>query len=220
MRLDDLVAYRPAWVELPVHYRGYDVWEIPPNGHGLVVLMALNILKGFSVTAAGAEPADFYHSQMEAMKLAFADGKRYYIADPSSMHTTVADLLSETYAATRRSQIGERALEPTAGDPSAGGTVYLATADGEGNMVSYIQSNYMGFGSGLVVPGTGIALHNRGHNFSMDKEHDNCLSPGKKTVSYHYSRFLTHQGRAVGPFGVMGAFMQPQGTSAGHFQYH
>lgn len=209
IRKADLEAYRPEWVEpISVNYRGYDVWEIPPNGQGLVALIALNILKGFEFTAK--EALDTYHKQIEALKLAFADGKKY-ITDPRHMSVAVADLLSEEYAAKRRLLIGERALEPEPGTPPRGGTVYLATADGEGNMVSFIQSNYMGFGSGIVIPETGISLQNRGHNFSLDPEHDNRLEPGKRTYHTIIPGFLTRGERAIGPFGVMGGFMQPQG---------
>lgn len=209
LRKEDLAAYRPEWVKpISVNYRGYDVWEIPPNGQGLVALMALNILKGFAF--GEKETVDTYHKQIEAMKLAFADGFRY-ITQQDKMSVTVEELLSDRYADERRRLIGERALTPEPGDPRSSGTVYLATADGEGNMVSFIQSNYMGFGSGIVVPGTGIALQNRGHNFSLDPAHDNRLEPGKKTYHTIIPGFLTKDGKAVGPFGVMGGFMQPQG---------
>lgn len=209
LRKEDLAAYRPEWVKpISVNYRGYDVWEIPPNGQGLVALMALNILKGFSF--GEKETVDTYHKQIEAIKLAFADGFRY-ITQKDKMSVTVEQLLSDQYADDRRGLIGERALTPEPGDPRSSGTVYLATADGEGNMVSFIQSNYMGFGSGIVVPGTGIALQNRGHNFSLDPAHDNRLEPGKKTYHTIIPGFLTKDGKAVGPFGVMGGFMQPQG---------
>lgn len=144
------------------------------------------------------------------MKLAFADG-RHYVADETSMHITVTELLSENYAAKRRSLIGYTAISPTAGDPRCGGTIYLCTADGEGNMVSYIQSNYLGFGSGIVIPGTGIILQNRGYSFSLDKKDINCLEPGKKTFHTIIPAFLSKNGEAVGPFGVMGGFIQPQG---------
>ena len=209
LRKSDLAAYRPEWVE-PIHvnYRGYDVWEIPPNGHGLVTLIALNILKGMEFDAK--ESVETYHRQIEAIKLAFADGMKY-ITDARQMKVRVEDLLSDAYAAERRKLIGAEALTPAAGSPSRGGTVYLATADGEGNMVSYIQSNYMGFGSGLVVPGSGISLHNRGCNFSLDPAHDNVFAPGKKPYHTIIPGFLTQNGRAVGPFGVMGGFVQPQG---------
>lgn len=209
LRETDLAAYQPEWVEpIKVDYRGYDVWEIPPNGHGLVTLLALNMLKGFEFDAK--ESVETYHKQMEAIKLAFADGLQY-ISDAKAMRVRVEDLLSEEYASERRKLIGRDALQPAAGTPPKGGTVYLATADGEGNMVSYIQSNYMGFGSGLVVPGTGIALHNRGCNFSLDPEHANCIAAGKRPYHTIIPGFLTKGGQAVGPFGVMGGFVQPQG---------
>ncbi len=127
------------------------------------------------------------------------------------MKVTAEELLSEQYAAERRALIGEEALAPEPGHPPRGGTVYLAAADGEGNMVSFIQSNYMGFGSGIVVPGTGIALQNRGHTFSLNPDHANVLKPGKKTYHTIIPGFLTKGGQPVGPFGVMGGFMQPQG---------
>ncbi|MBE3590318.1 MAG: gamma-glutamyltransferase family protein [Firmicutes bacterium] len=209
LRKEDLEAFRPEWVEpIHVHYRGYDVWELPPNGQGLVALMALQILSGFELHAR--ETVETYHLQIEALKLAFADGLRY-IADPRHMSVRVEDLLSPAYAEERRHQIGAAALDPAPGRPPAGGTVYLCTADAEGQMVSYIQSNYMGFGSGVVVPGTGIALQNRGHCFSLDPSHDNCLAPGKRPYHTIIPGFLTRDGEAVGPFGVMGGFMQPQG---------
>src|SRR5699024_4108162 len=171
---EDLASHRSEWVEpINVNYRGYDVWEIPPNGQGLVALQALNILKEFDFH--DKETVDTYHKQIEAIKLAFADGQAH-ITDSRHMRYTTEDLLSETYARSRKALIGETAGLPEAGEPSQGGTVYLAAADGEGNMVSFIQSNYMGFGSGLVVPGTGIALQNRGHNFSMDPDHVNALA--------------------------------------------
>jgi len=127
------------------------------------------------------------------------------------MHTRVEDLLSPAYADQRRSLIGEQALLPHWGKPFSGGTVYLCAADGEGNMVSFIQSNFRGFGSGIVIPGTGIALNDRGNNFSLDPAMDNCLAPGKKPYHTIIPGFLTKDGQAVGPFGVMGGFMQPQG---------
>lgn len=209
LRKEDLAAYKPEWVTpISVSYRGYDVWEIPPNGQGLVALMALKILEGFEFKAR--DQADTLHKQIEAMKLAFADGLQE-ITEMDQMRVNVERLLSEEYARQRMALIGEHALAPFPGQPPKGGTVYLATADEEGNMVSFIQSNYMGFGSGLVVPGTGIALHNRGHNFTLDPTHVNGLAPGKKPYHTIIPGFLTKDGKAVGPFGVMGAFMQPQG---------
>ena len=209
LRKSDLENYWCQWVK-PIHvnYRGYDVCEIPPNGDGIIALMALNILNGYSFT--GRNSVDTVHKQLEAMKLAFADGNRY-VADPEYMRAPVETLLSDTYAAERRLLIGEEAKAPEPGDPFRGGTIYLCTADGEGNMVSYIQSNYMGFGSGIVIPGTGIALQNRGANFTLDETMENCLGPGKKSLHTIIPGFLMKDGKAVGPFGVMGGFMQPQG---------
>ncbi len=205
----DLHGYRPDWVEpVNINYRGYNVWEIPPNGHGIVALMALNILKGFDFTEKYS--VETCHRQLEAMKLAYADGRRY-ISDSSKMKVSVEELLSEDYAAERRRLISDKALMPTPGRPAGSGTVYLAAADAEGNMVSYIQSNYMGFGSGIVIPETGISLHNRGCNFAADPDHENCIAPGKKPYHTIIPGFLTKDGKAVGPFGVMGGFMQPQG---------
>jgi gamma-glutamyltranspeptidase/glutathione hydrolase len=205
----DLAAYQPQWVDpISVNYRGYDVWEIPPNGHGLVALLALNILKGFDF--GERDTALTHHRQIEAIKLAFADGLAH-IAEPDAMRVSVKDLLSDAYAHERRKLIGTHATLPLPGQPPRGGTVYLSTADNEGNMVSFIQSNYMGFGSGLVVPGTGIALHNRGNNFTLDADHPNCLAPGKRPYHTIIPGFLTKGNEAVGPFGVMGGFMQPQG---------
>ncbi|NLC45308.1 MAG: gamma-glutamyltransferase family protein [Clostridiales bacterium] len=209
LRKDDLLNFKPQWVEpISINYRGYDVWEIPPNGHGIVALMALNIAKGFEFT--DKENIDTYHKQIEAMKLAYIDGKQY-ISDPMAMGVKIEELLSESYAVKRRELISDGAMMPEPGNPSQGGTVYLATADGEGNMVSLIQSNYKGFGSGLVVPGTGIALHNRGNNFVLDENHCNCVAGGKRPYHTIIPGFLTKKGKAVGPFGVMGGFMQPQG---------
>ncbi|MBB6636291.1 gamma-glutamyltransferase family protein [Cohnella thailandensis] len=213
LRKEDLARFAPEWVK-PINssYKGCDVWELPPNGQGIVTLMALNIFKGLDTS--GDDAARYVHRQIEAMKLAFEDGLEE-IADPSRLREgVVAELLSEEYADRQRRRIGEEAIVPRTPPVPTGGTVYLCTADGEGNMVSYIQSNYMEFGSGLVVPGTGIALHNRGHSFSLNPAHRNALEPGKRTYHTIIPGFLSKDGEAIGPFGVMGAFMQPQG----HFQ--
>lgn len=206
---EDLASFRAEWVD-PIHvsYKGYDVWEIPPNGQGLVALQALKMIESHSLKERDNE--ETLHKQIEALKLAFADGLQY-ITDDSKMKQSTAALLSEEYIKMRTSLIGEKAVDPQAGTPPKGGTVYLAAADNEGNMVSFIQSNYMGFGSGTVVPDTGISLQNRGHNFSMDPDHDNALEGGKKTFHTIIPGFLTKGKEAVGPFGVMGGFMQPQG---------
>lgn len=209
IRKEDLAAYQVEWVDpIKVNYRGYDVWEIPPNGQGMVALMALNILKGFEFKEK--DSVDTYHKQIEALKLSFVDGLKY-ITQEDKMNVSVKRLLSDNYAAERRGLIGDVARQPEPGEPPKGGTVYLSTADGEGNMVSFIQSNYMGFGSGIVVPGTGIALQNRGHSFKLNPDHDNRLEPGKKPYHTIIPGFLTKGDQAVGPFGVMGGFMQPQG---------
>ncbi len=206
---EDLASYQPQWVKpISVNYKGYDVWEIPPNGQGLVALLALNMLKNDQFAAK--DDVETYHLQMEAMKLAFVDGLKY-ITQQDRMTSSVEALLSDQYAAERRSLITKEALQPEPGEPARSGTVYLATADGEGNMVSFIQSNYMGFGSGIVIPGTGIGLQNRGNNFSLDPDHVNRLEPGKQTYHTIIPGFLSKDGKAVGPFGVMGGFMQPQG---------
>lgn len=209
LRKEDLAAFNAEWVEpISVNYRGYTVSEIPPNGHGIVVLMALKLLTGFEFSER--DIARTYHRQIEAMKLAFTDGKRY-IADPRYMRATVEELLSDSYADERRALIGESAIMPVPGKPYSGDTVYFCTADGEGNMVSFIESNYKHFGSGIVVPGTGIALHDRGNNFYLDPKSENCIAPGKKPYHTIIPGFLSKDGRPVGPFGVMGGFMQPQG---------
>lgn len=209
IRKSDLEKFEVEWVKpISVNYRGYDVWEIPPNGHGIVALMALNILKNFELR--NKESFDTYHKQIEAIKIAFADGKRY-IADPRYMDVSVESLLSEEYGKRRAELIGNTATLPKPGTPDKGGTVYLATADSEGNMVSYIQSNYMGFGSGVVIPETGISLHNRGNNFNMIEGHVNCVEAGKKPYHTIIPGFLTKDNIPIGPFGVMGGFMQPQG---------
>lgn len=209
LRKEDLAAYRAEWVEpISARYRGYDVWELPPNGHGIVALQALRLLEGLPAGEYGDSRT--VHRQLEAMKLAFGDGLAY-IADPKTSGLDYTALLEDSYIAARRGLIGETAAQPQAGDPYSGGTVYLCAADGEGNMVSWIQSNYQGFGSGIVIPGTGIALHDRGCNFSLAERHPNCIAPGKRPYHTIIPGFLTHNGEAVGPFGVMGAFMQPQG---------
>lgn len=211
LRGEDLEAYRVEWVK-PIFttYRGYEVWEIPPNGQGIVALMALNILSGYDFNPDQKDDVLTYHRQIEAIKLAFADAQRY-VTDPRNMKVSVEELLSPDWAKKQRQTIDAKALLPPPSLEQKGGTVYLATADGEGNMVSLIQSNYMGFGSGLVVPGTGIALHNRGHNFSFDPKHHNCLEPGKRPYHTIIPGFLTKDHKPIGPFGVMGGFMQPQG---------
>ncbi|WP_046176443.1 gamma-glutamyltransferase family protein [Domibacillus indicus] len=206
---EDLARYQPEWVDpVSIRYRDYEVWELPPNGQGMIALMALNMLNGLSFSAK--EELDSYHKPIEAMKLAFADGEKY-ITDRSRMTASEAGLLAAEYAEQRRALIGPEASEPAPGEPPYCGTVYLAAADEDGMMVSFIQSSYTDFGSGVVVPGTGICLQNRGHNFSLNPAHQNALEGGKKTYHTIIPGFLTKNGVPVGPFGVMGGFMQPQG---------
>ena len=209
LRYEDLAAYRPLWVEpIRVGYRGYEVCEIPPNGQGIVALMALNILKEFE-PGAWDDPL-CCHRRIEAIKLAFADAFRH-VTDPACMTVDYRDLIRPEYGALRAREIGERAEIRSAAVPPRSGTVYLCCADAEGNMVSYIQSNYMGFGSGIVVGGTGIALQNRGADFSLDPASANILRPGKRSYHTIIPGFLMKDGQPVGPFGVMGGYMQPQG---------
>ncbi|HLO01585.1 MAG TPA: gamma-glutamyltransferase family protein [Symbiobacteriaceae bacterium] len=209
LRAEDLAAFQPEWVEpIKVDYRGYQVWEIPPNGQGIVTLMALQMLEGFDFPAR--EDVQAYHRAIEAIKIAFADAHAQ-VTDPNHMAYTSAELLNPAYVAQRRELIGAQAIDPQAGEPPKGGTIYLATADDEGNMVSFIQSNYMGFGSGLVVPGTGITLQNRGHGFTLAEGHPNQVAPRKRPFHTIIPGFLTKGAEPIGPFGVMGGFMQPQG---------
>ena len=209
IRFEDLAAFRPRWVEpISVNYRGFDVCEIPPNGQGIAALMALNILKEF--TFDDRDDVKTVHRQLEAMKMAFADAFRY-VTDPDRMEIDYHDLLSPAYGAMRAREMGERAQVWTHRLPPKSGTVYLCCADGAGNMVSYIQSNYKGFGSGIVVEGTGVSLQNRGADFSLDPAAANRLEPGKRTYHTIIPGFLMKDGRPVGPFGVMGGYMQPQG---------
>ena len=209
IRKSDLEAHKVEWVTpISTNYRGYDIYELPPNTQGIIGLMGLNILENFDVKSLSL--ADTYHAQIESIKLAFADGLNY-IADPNYMKITPDELLSKSYAQKRFKLISDQAILPETGNPKQAGTVYLATADCEGNMVSFIQSNYMGFGSGLVVPNTGIALQNRGHNLSIDPKSVNYIGPNKKTYHTIIPGFITKNNKPIGPFGVMGGFMQPQG---------
>ncbi len=211
---DDLANYQAEWVQpISAPYRdGFVFHEIPPNGQGLTALLALNITRGFDLPALGYGTADCYHAQMEAIKLAFADAHAF-IADPQQANVPIAGLLSDDYSRQRRAQIGmATALSPQPGRPSThGDTVYLTAADGEGNMVSWIQSLYMGFGSGLTAGTTGVQLQNRGANFSLEPGHPNEAAPGKRPYHTIIPGFITKEGRAWSSFGVMGGFMQPQG---------
>lgn len=209
LRYEDLAVHKAVWVNpISVNYRGYDVFEIPPNGQGITALMALNILKEFEFGERDCDRT--FHRQIEAIKMAFSDSFQY-VTDPARMVIDYHSLIRPEYGARRALEMTERAQVWTNRVPPRSGTVYLCCADCEGNMVSYIQSNYMGFGSGIVVEGTGIALQNRGADFSLDHGHINCLMPGKKTYHTIIPGFLMKDNNPVGPFGVMGGYMQPQG---------
>ncbi|MCC5896260.1 MAG: gamma-glutamyltransferase [Alkalibacterium sp.] len=209
LRFEDLESYEPEWVDpVSIDYKGHQVWEMPPNGQGIVTLMALNTLK--HLTLKGKDHPETVHQQIEAMKLAFADGN-LTISDSDTMKVPSSDLLSDSYAEMRAHLIETSALEAEPGIQDASGTVYLATADAEGNMVSYIQSNYMGFGSGAVIPEYGISMNNRAVGFTLEENHVNCLAPGKRPFNTIIPGFITKDNKPVGPFGVMGGHMQPQG---------
>jgi len=215
LRASDLAAFKAEWVTpLAHHYRSYTVHEIPPSGQGIAALMALGMLEHFDIAGMARDEVDSQHVQIEAMKLAFADVYRY-VADPRAMALSTAQLLDPQYLARRAALIDmQRAQTFGPGNPAQGGTIYLTTADETGMMVSFIQSNYMGFGSGCVEPQFGISLQNRGHGFSTDPQAANTanlVAPGKKPFHTIIPAFLTQSGQPVMSFGVMGANMQPQG---------
>jgi gamma-glutamyltranspeptidase/glutathione hydrolase len=212
MKVSDLAAHNCDWVEpLSVDYRGYTVHELPPNGQGIVALMALGMLEHFDLRSHPVDSADSLHLQMEAVKLAFADAFAY-VADPAAMPFAPKQLLDPGYLKTRAKLIDlKRAQAFTAGSPPKGGTVYLTAADASGMMVSMIQSNYMGFGSGVVVPGTGISMQNRGACFVLKPGHPNQVAPRKRPYQTIIPGFVTKDGNPVMSFGVMGGTMQPQG---------
>ncbi len=207
----DFAAYQPEWVQpIAKDYRGYTLHEIPPSGQGIAALIALGILDKFDVAALPVDGVDSQHLQIEAMKLAFADVYKY-VAEPSSMEVTAEQMLDDAYLSARAKLIDmKKAQDFGAGNPVKGGTIYLTAADEDGMMVSFIQSNYMGFGSGCVEPEFGISLQNRGHAFSLEAG-PNQVAPGKRPFHTIIPAFLTKDGQAVMSFGVMGANMQPQG---------
>lgn len=210
--LDDFRSYRPDWVTpISKDYRGYTLHEIPPNGQGISALMALGMLEHFDLASLKVDSVESQHIQIEAMKLAMADLYRY-VADPRTMDVTPEQMLDDAYLASRAKLIDpSRATLFPPGNPSSGGTIYLTAADENGMMVSFIQSNYMGFGSGVVVPGTGVSFQNRGVGFSMDPKSANVVAGRKRPFHTIIPGFLTKGGEPVMSFGVMGGDIQPQG---------
>jgi gamma-glutamyltranspeptidase / glutathione hydrolase len=209
LTLDDLASHTNSWVDpISASYHGHEVWELPPNGQGIAALIALGILDGVDVS--GMDAVERTHVQIEAMKLGFADA-RAYVADPDIAPAPVAGLLDPAYLASRRALLGDVAATPKAGDPIRGGTIYLCTADSDGMMVSLIQSNYMGFGAHVVVPELGFNLQNRGAGFTVEPDHPNVVAGGKRPFHTIIPAFLTRGGEPVGPFGVIGGHMHPQG---------
>ncbi len=215
MTLKDLANYQAEWVEpIAQNYRGYTLHEIPPNGQGIAALIALGILENFDLASMKVDGVESQHLQIEAMKLAFADVYRY-VADPKHMEVTPAQMLDPAYLKSRANLIDmKKAQNFYAGNPVKGGTIYLTAADENGMMVSFIQSNYMGFGSGVVEPSYGISLQNRGFGFSTDPKGlnpANLVAPGKRPFQTIIPAFLTQNGQPVMSYGVMGGNMQPQG---------
>ena len=216
MALDDLARHTSTWVEpLAVDYRGLRVYECPPNGQGVAALLALNLLEGFDLGRIPPLSAARLHLEIEAMRLAFADARRF-VADPDLAPAPLAALLAPQYTRQRRALIQpERALPEVkyGTPPGSSDTVYLSVVDGEGNACSFINSNYMGFGTGIVPRGWGFCLQNRGHNFSLDPQHPNALAPGKRPYHTIIPAMATQaeSGDLYASFGVMGGFMQPQG---------
>ncbi len=210
---EDLAAHRSEWITpVSVNYRGYDVWELPPNGQGIAALQMLQILEGFDLRAMGFGSAEYIHTFTEAKKLAFADRLHYY-ADMEFADVPVEWLISDAYAAERRALIdpkrAKRSVEE--GKLKHGDTIYLTVADGDGNMVSLIQSNYMGMGSGVVPGNLGFMLQDRGALFSLEEGHANVYEPGKRPFHTIIPAFITKEGVPMVSFGVMGGSMQPQG---------
>jgi len=213
MTAADLAAWQPEWVEpLSLDYRdGFALQEIPPNGQGIAAQMALGMLRNFDMQDMPVDSLFSQHLQIEAMKLAFADVYRH-VAEPRSMRISPAQMLDPDYLAARAQLIDPgHAQDFGPGLQPKGGTIYLTAADASGMMVSFIQSNYMGFGSGIVVPGYGVSLQNRGHGFNLNPASDNVVAPGKRPFHTIIPAFLTQDGQPRMSFGVMGGDMQPQG---------
>ena len=211
---EDLASHRGEWVDpVSVNYRGYDVWELPPNGQGIAALQMLQILEGYDIAAMGRTSPEYLHVFTEAKKLAFADRARFY-ADPAFAPAPVEALISDEYADARRALIGERAMQSTdPGQPALeeGDTIYLCTADADGMMVSLIQSNFRGMGSGMTPPGLGFCLQDRGELFDMRPGRPNSYEPGKRPFHTIIPAFITKDGAPFMAFGLMGGATQPQG---------
>ncbi len=214
LRYDDFASHSSTWVEpVSVNYRGYDVWELPPNGQGIAALQMLQILKNFDLKSMGFNSPESLHTLIEAKKLAFEDRAKFY-ADMDFAKVPVKELISEAYGKERAKLIGPKAAQRVdAGNPHlySGDTIYMTTADKDGNMVSLIQSNYRGMGSGVVVPGLGFGFQDRGQMFSLDPKHHNAYAPGKRPFNTIIPAFITKDNQPYMSFGVMGGAMQPQG---------
>ena len=209
----DLAAHKPEWVTpIEKNFAGHTVHEIPPNGQGIAALMAMGMLEKLDLGRLPVDSVASQHLQIEAIKLAFADTYRWVADERYMTEVTASDLLSDGYLSERARLIRpDRASLFEHGKPPKGGTVYLTAADESGRMISFIQSNYMGFGSGVVVPGTGVSLQNRGHGFTLVEGHPNQVAPGKRPFHTIIPGFLTKDGKPQMSFGVMGGNMQPQG---------
>jgi len=212
LTIEDLAEFHSEWVEpLSTNYRGYDIWELPPNGQGIAALQILNLLEKYDISNMGLQSSEYIHLFTEAKKLAFADRAKFY-ADPNFNNIDVNYLISKEYAEKRRKLI-DPAIASLTDDPGVlieGDTIYLTTADKEGNMVSLIQSNYRGMGSGMVPPGLGFMLQNRGELFNLDKSHANALVGGKRPFHTIIPAFITKNNKPFVSFGVMGGATQPQ----------
>ncbi len=212
LSFDDMAAHTSTWIDpVSTNYRGYDVWQLPPNGQGIAVLQILNILEGYDIASMGLYSPEYIHHFVEAKKLAFEDRAKYY-SDMAFNPVPVDGLISKEYAADRRELINpdRAALSQDAGIPEAPNTIYLTVADKDGNMVSLIQSNYRGMGSGVTPPGLGFVLQNRGEGFTLEPDRFNTYEPGKRPFHTIIPGFITKEGEPYMSFGVMGGDMQPQ----------
>ncbi|MCK5068499.1 MAG: gamma-glutamyltransferase, partial [Bacteroidales bacterium] len=213
LSIEDLENHSSEWVDpVSTNYRGYDVWELPPNGQGIAALQILNILEGYDVAAMGFGSSEYIHHFVEAKKLAFEDRAKYY-ADPAFNNLPLEELISKGYASKRRELIhpGRASRNLDAGEMEHGNTIYMSVADGKGNMISLIQSNFRGLGSGMCPPGLGFILQDRGELFTLMEGHYNVYEPGKRPFHTIIPAFITKDGLPWMSFGVMGGSMQPQG---------